>query len=288
MQQPRPLLATILAGACSFASAQIVINEVDYDQPGTDNAEFIEILNVGASMYPLQYLQVVLVNGNAGGQAIYATLSSASWPALPAGDFFVICANAATPNCNVTVTPATNLIQNGSPDAIALVMTEPTPTIVDALSYGGTVPGYAEGAGSSQEDSNLANGISIGRFPDGTDTNDNNADFHRMCSTPGAANVIDPQACDLGISVAELAAPPSSLLVMPSPAGQGVLVFDRNLAAETITFQVLTAQGALMAERTIASPRASWHVDLNATRGQLLLVRLISPTRNEATRIVAP
>jgi hypothetical protein len=137
------LQGALLCVACAAATntkAQLVINEVDYDQPGTDNAEFIEILNTGSSAFPLQYLQVALVNGNAGGNAVYATLENVSWPALPAGSFFVICANAATSNCNAVVPPATNLIQNGSPDAIALVITQPEPLVLDALSYGGGVP----------------------------------------------------------------------------------------------------------------------------------------------------
>lgn len=282
-------IAPLLLGLLTFPlSAQVVINEVDYDQPGTDNAEFIEILNTGSSAFPMQYLQVVLVNGNAGGSAVYATLENASWPALPAGEFFVICANAATPNCDAVVTPATNLIQNGSPDAIALVITQPEPMILDALSYGGNVPGYAEGTGASQEDSNLANGISIGRFPDGTDTGDNNADFQRMCSTPGTTNVIDPLACDIGISVPENSSTNSTFIVMPSPDGQGLLAFDSNLSSEPITFQLLTAHGALIAEREAASPRASWHMDLSGLHGRLLLVRLSTPTRQELRRFILP
>jgi len=285
IKQLAPILMPLMVGT---ASAQVVINEVDYDQPGTDNAEFIELLNVGTSAFPLQYLQVLLVNGNAGGSAVYATLENVSWPALPAGSFFVLCANAATPNCNAVVTPATNLIQNGSPDAIALVITQPEPLVLDALSYGGSVPGYSEGTGASQEDSNLANGISIGRFPDGTDTADNNADFQRMCSTPGAANVIDPLACDIDISVPESSAARSSFIVMPSPDGQGLLAFDRNLASEALTFQLLTADGALIAEHDSDSPRSSWHVDLSAMRGRLLLVRLTTPARQEVRRFILP
>lgn len=285
IKQLAPILMPLMVGT---ASAQVVINEVDYDQPGTDNAEYIEILNTGSSAFPLQYLQVVLVNGNAGGSAVYATLENVSWPALLAGEFFVICANAGTPNCDAVVTPATNLIQNGSPDAIALVITQPEPMVLDALSYGGSVPGYTEGTGTSQEDSNLTSGISIGRLPDGADTGDNNADFQRMCSTPGTANLIDLQVCDIDISVLENSAASPSFIVVPSPDGQGLLAFDPNLASEPITFQLLSANGALIAEGTAASPRASWHVGLSALHGHLLLVRLSTPTRQEVRRFILP
>ena len=39
----------ILAAPASAQSTTLVINEVDYDQPGTDTAEFIEIKNVSAA-----------------------------------------------------------------------------------------------------------------------------------------------------------------------------------------------------------------------------------------------
>lgn len=269
-----------------MANAQIVINEVDYDQPGTDNAEYIEILNTGSTAFPLQYLQVVLVNGNAGGNTVYATIENASWPALPPGSYFVICASAATPNCNAVVAPATNLIQNGSPDALALVITQPEPLVLDALSYGGNVSGYTEGTGSSQEDSNLATGISIGRFPDGTDTNDNNADFHRMCSTPGAANVIDPQLCDLDIGISRINSSGGGFQVLLSPGGEHVMLFDANAAGEEVLFEVFNAQGSMLFQhRSGAAPRASWSFPTGGIDSGVLLLRLSTPTRRETRKV---
>src|SRR4029079_11644454 len=38
---------SLLALSARAASAQVVINEIDYDQPGTDTAEFVELKNVG-------------------------------------------------------------------------------------------------------------------------------------------------------------------------------------------------------------------------------------------------
>ncbi|MCB9183547.1 MAG: lamin tail domain-containing protein [Flavobacteriales bacterium] len=277
-------IASVLAGA---AQAQVVINEVDYDQVGTDATEYVEIYNSGAFAFPLQYLQVVFINGNAGGAVEYRTLESVSWPALDPGDFFVICANAATPNCDHLATPATNLIQNGSPDAIALVMTQPVPTVIDVLSYGGSVLGYTEGTGTTIEDSNLTDGISIGRFPDGNDTQDNNSDFVLMCSSPGAGNVVDPQACDLSSGVATLSRS-ASFTAVPSPDGQGVLVFDPNRSGEPLSYELLTADGALVASSGSRGANASWYIDLSALKGRLLLVRLTTPTRNETRRIALP
>ncbi|MBK9176930.1 MAG: lamin tail domain-containing protein [Flavobacteriales bacterium] len=289
MMRLRLLLKICLIAPCA-ANAQLVINEVDYDQPGTDATEYIELRNSGGTVFPLQYVQVVMVNGNAGGAAVYRTLNGTSWPALPAGGYFVICANAATPNCNEVVTPATNLIQNGSPDAIALVLTEPTPTIIDALSYGGSVPGYTEGDGTSAEDTNISPGVSIGRYPDGTDTDNNATDFRLMCSTPGQANVIDPVQCDLSTALPAAApAPVQGLLVLPSPDGTGVLVFDANAAGERVALDLFAADGSWVASRgATTAQRISWQVDLSGLRGRLLLVRITSPTRQETRRFVLP
>ena len=43
------LLPVLGVFAALPASAQLVINEIDYDQPSTDTAEFIEIKNTGAT-----------------------------------------------------------------------------------------------------------------------------------------------------------------------------------------------------------------------------------------------
>src|SRR5215211_6889162 len=115
----RRLLVAVLAAGAFLAlpaaapavSTTLVINEVDYDQPSTDTAEFLELKNVS-------------------GAAI--DLASVS---LAAGDHYVICANLAnTANCDLDVSPDTNLIQNGAPDAIAL---RRDGTLIDALSYAG-------------------------------------------------------------------------------------------------------------------------------------------------------
>lgn len=283
----------LLTTSCVLATnvgAQLVINEVDYDQPGTDNAEYIEILNTGPSPLDLSNLNVMMHNGASGNAVEYASLSGGAWPVLAAGSFFVICANASTANCNAVVTPATNLIQNGPMDAIALVWTEnPTPLVMDVLSYAGTLPGEVEGTGTTNEDTNLAVGVSLGRFPDGTDTQDNSADFHRMCTTPGAPNVIDPLVCEFDVSVSGAQTPRSTFSAIPAPGGHGLLVFDANEASQPLTFDLFAADGALIASSpSCSAPRASWHVDLSSLQGRMLLVRLTTPTRQEAIRMLTP
>ena len=61
--------------AASSARAQLVINEVDYDQVGTDFNEFIELRNNSNCRIPLADLAIVLVNGT--GSAEYQRVSLA-------------------------------------------------------------------------------------------------------------------------------------------------------------------------------------------------------------------
>ena len=267
--------------------AQVVINEVDYDQIGTDNAEYLEIKNIGSSAFPLQYLRVVMINGNNGGAAEYRTIESSSWPALEPGDYFVICANQSiTVNCDHAATPATNLIQNGSPDAIALVSTTDG-FVYDQLSYGGSVPGYTEGTGTTAEDTNAQDGLSLCRWPDGADTDDNDADFVIGCPTPGDANMIDPVNCALSTGLVPI--PGAAPFLMTTDASGERLTFrlDQRTAAPTLV-NVYRADGALVATRDLGvTASATWTMDV-ADHGPLLLVQVVAGDQRWVRRVVLP
>ena len=106
------------------------ISEIHYDNAGTDTGEFVEVhLPAGTST---EGLQVVLYNGSNG--AAYRT------DAVPA-----VTAPADAPAVAVVDYPA-NGIQNGAPDAIALVGADGV--VIEFLSYEGTltaVGGPADG-----------------------------------------------------------------------------------------------------------------------------------------------
>lgn len=280
---PLALLLTV------SAQAQIVINEVDYDQVSTDNAEYIEIKNIGTSEYPMQYVTVVMYNGSTGTAQEYRTISDPSWQPLEPGGYFVICGNISlTPNCDHAATPATNLVQNGPLDAIVLVSSVNS-QVLDAVSYGGSLEGYVEGTGTSAQDTNDNDGVSIGRNPDGTDTNNNDADFFLMCSTPGAENLIDPTECDLSTGVRANVNMGSSLLVFPSPGGDHVLVFAREAVPTAMRLEVFAANGALiMAESKGITAQAQWNIDAQALHGSMLLVRYTTSEGSTTRRVVVP
>ena len=159
--------------------ARLVVNEVDYDQVGTDTGGFVEIANTGDAAAPLEGLALVLVNG--GDNAEYAR--SVLTGTLDAGAYVV-----------VQVDP-----QNGAPDGVALVDTA-SGELLDALSYEGaitaaTIDGrtYSLVEGTvlpdTTADSNAVEG-SLARLPDGKDTNDAATDWaFTQTATPGGPNV---------------------------------------------------------------------------------------------------
>ncbi len=273
--------------ACTL-QAQVVINEVDYDQESTDNAEYLEIKNTGSVPITLGLLEIVMVNGNDGAE--YRNLSNATWPTLAPGDYFVVCTNnAVTSGCDAVVTPSANLIQNGPSDAIVLILNGgPEPLVLDALSYAGTLVGYAEGTGTTAEDTNTSFGVSIGRFPDGSDTNDNDTDFRLMCSTPGAANLIDPVQCDLSTGMNTKLPASVGFTALLAPNGTDLLVYDANHANEPLVVSVLAADGRLVAQRSGSAARSSFALPVAEHRGGMLLVMLTTPTRKESLRVVVP
>jgi len=157
----------------------LVINEVDYDQVGTDGDGFVEVKNVGSSAATLDGIAVVLVNGGDGAEYERVALTGS----LATGAHLVVPVE----------------MQNGAPDGVALIDTA-TKALLDTLSYEGeihaaTIDGQVydlvEGTplAASVADSNSVDG-SLSRLPDGADTDDAATDWaFTTTKTPGAANV---------------------------------------------------------------------------------------------------
>ena len=161
-------------------SAKLVINEVDYDQVGTDANGFVEITNTGGAAADLANVDLVAVNG--GDSTDYDRVALTGTLATGA-------------HLDVAIE-----LQNGAPDGLALL---DGATLLDALSYeggitaatiGGQTYNLVEGTvlPTAVEDSNTVAGSLI-RNPDGKDTNDAAADWAFTTTiTRGAENVLTP------------------------------------------------------------------------------------------------
>ena len=169
----------------SLAMGQLFINEIDYDQPSTDNAEFLEIAGP-AGIYT--NVTVELVNGNTTPGSVYQTVDIPSLTLADETDgygFFVIGA-ATVSNVDLTPSgwPAENIIQNGSPDAIVLKING---TIVNAVSYEGSINDEdgnpMEVASASEDVYEGSEGESLSRL------GLQGSPWQVAAITPGAANV---------------------------------------------------------------------------------------------------
>lgn len=181
-------------------AANVFINEIHYDNAGTDAGEFVEI--AGAAGTDLTGWTIVLYNGANGQSYNTVTLSGT-------------LGNQQNGFGTSSVSYPTNGVQNGNPDGIALI--DNLGNVVQFLSYGGTFTatnGPAAGKTSVDigvtESSSTPVGASVGLVGSG----DEASDFHWAVignDTPGGVNagqsfngVVVPQPGTLSIADASV------------------------------------------------------------------------------------
>lgn len=203
----------------------LVINEIDYDNPGTDNFEYIELYNSSANPVDLGGLDLVLVNGGDSSTIAHreysrfhliATVDDAGVPAnvLPAGGYFVFGRGdggtlnllAPVPDSALRLSfPNSDTVQNGPADGVGLlhyasgqlldsvvyepVATTEQTTFTVATGVGDRTYNFAEGNAPTTAADITTDAGAIARQPNGMDTDNNNADFKFVIPyTPGSAN----------------------------------------------------------------------------------------------------
>lgn len=172
-------------GRASYTPPKPVINEILYDDPSTDDQEFVEIMGVPGT--DISNYVLTGVNGNGASEWTYATIPAST--TIPADGFYVV-GMAGVTNVDQVVTTT---MQNGAPDAI--VLKDSGANIIDALAYetGGSsglldLPTTATEGTGFKGGPNFGSTLSLGRTHDMVDTDDNEADFDIMVATPGEKN----------------------------------------------------------------------------------------------------
>lgn len=172
----------------------LLITEIDYDQMGTDSAEFVEIHNPSGAAVSLVGLSLELVNGNGGDVYRRFALSDAA-DRLEAGGYLVVGALAVTsalpagvPSIpfNPNVADLNNSVLQNGPDAVRIV--DAAGGLIDAFGYEGDVAGATEGDFLSGDPGN-ERPQSASRCPVDADTNDNATDFRYVTPSPGLASI---------------------------------------------------------------------------------------------------
>lgn len=290
------LIIALLVPCFLFAQTlALVINEVDYDQPSIDVAEFIEIKNIGTDPVALGNISVDLINGASGGNVVYLTLEDPNWPTLMPGDYFVICGNAGfTLNCDADVEPDIDLVQNGSPDAIAIRFTADT-VLLDKMSYEGDVPGFVEVSGSDLVDP-FWGGVggnnenkSISRVPDGIDTNNNNDDFEVACITPGTGNFQDTLNCVLPTGIWNAPVPSTELFTYVIPQSGTIMFSIEPSTASEIELNLYDLSGRILYTRSYPSTNKwSGGIPVSDLNSKMVVMQVITDNSVLARRIWIP
>ncbi len=169
-----------------YKPAKVVINEIDYDQPGTDTAEFIELKNVSGGQLDLTQYSIELWNG--ANNTIYSTINLTG--AVPTNGYYVISTTGSSvPNVNQRVAATQDYIQNGAPDGL-LIRFLPSGEVIDSFCYEGAMAGLVEGTPlpATPADDNVTANLSYSRYPDGVDTNITANDWQLKAITPGTSN----------------------------------------------------------------------------------------------------
>ncbi|MFO7842070.1 MAG: lamin tail domain-containing protein [Fidelibacterota bacterium] len=115
------------------AHAQLIINEIDYDQPGTDDYEFVELAGPAGT-----YNNVVvdLINGYGGSSYKTITLGNITLTDETDGYGFYVIGVPDVDNVDYSSGLSSNWIQNGDPDGVQLMVDG---SIVDGVAYDGAL-----------------------------------------------------------------------------------------------------------------------------------------------------
>ncbi len=214
------LIPAVLLSFAMFASTAMpqVLNEVLYDPANAAaGREFVEIFNETSQMVSLAGVKLEFANGAEPPHWSVRWTGTAS-DSIAAGGYFLI-GDRGWPADPVADAVVSLSLQNG-PDAIRLVLPDER---IDLLGYGQLefaelYEGEPAIPGSS--------GISLGRKPDGHDTNNNLADWwHLDGPTPGGQNFLRWQ-----LGVAACKHEPPSQVVAGRPVTVTVVVDNLGLA----------------------------------------------------------
>lgn len=188
---------------------KLMISEVDYDQPGEDDAEFIELYNAGTGTASLAGLELML--GTSEGSAPYSVFEIDDLGSLEPGEYLVLAAPGALselelPTPRIPLGDELDQIDNvrsalspGGGGAMIMLRDDTRDVLLDWVGYEGTVAlasGALDEAFTDEDEPTLAvddeaygAGGTLCRWPQGARS------AWTTCTepTPGAANVRAPR-----------------------------------------------------------------------------------------------
>lgn len=189
-------LASLLAASTALAVAPqsptgVVINEINYDDTGSDNFEFVELYNGSFVAVDISNWTLNGIDGTTSGNG---THTIAPGTLLQPGAFWVV-GDSGVPNVDEVISGLG--LENGA-DGVFLLdgnfiyqdgvcwetadWTNPLPTWLEGDGLWGAIQGVERPTGTLV--------VAMGRGVDGHDTDDNGCDFRPLPATPGELNVL--------------------------------------------------------------------------------------------------
>lgn len=161
------------AGPCT---AELKINEVQTAGPNGDRDEFVELFNDGPCALPIDDYSLFYEPGEGAELLVW---SAATGQTMQPGQFFVVGGAEFEGASDFPMSSAVALDALGG--ALGL---KKGGAVLDSVGWGEAAGDFLEGSAAPAPPS----GSSTGRFPDGTDTDDNEEDFKPLKPSPRKTN----------------------------------------------------------------------------------------------------
>jgi len=273
----------------SLTRADLLINEVDADQTGTDTAEFVELYNDDSAAVSLDGKVLVFYNGSNDQSYLAIDLDGLS---VPANGFLTIGNSGVA---GVARTFANNILQNGA-DAVALYVGNAadfpngtlasTDALIDAFVYESNdaddpgllallLPGQLQVDESAGMNPTI---VSMARIPDGAGGARSTTGYVLQSPTPGVSNVVSESLTltVLPTTFAENAgaAAATATLTRSGPTTQPVTVTIVNLDPTELSAPATVTIPAGQASVTFAVDAVD---DLSADGSQQAVLEAQSP-----------
>ena len=162
------------SGSCD---ATLIINEVQPAGPAGPDDEFIEIHNAGDCSLSID--GYALFYRSSDGTEDHLVWSAASGQTMQAGQFFVVGGTEFTGGADFPM--GANVALGASGGGLGLKKDE---VLIDSVGWGDATNAFVEGSTAPAPDTTQ----SIGRYPDGTDTDNNSTDFLELSPSPRKTN----------------------------------------------------------------------------------------------------
>ena len=250
----RPVVITVQNPAVALGTSNVWINEINYDTPGTDSNEYVEV--AGVAGVDLSAYSLVLYNNDTGAPYFTTNLTG-----------IVITNEGCGYGAEYVLIPG---IQNGAPDGVALLEGA---NVLQFLGYEGNMTasnGPAAGLVTSA-DMGTQTGTNVTLQLSGTGTNYSEYAWTTNTASPGLLNVAQ--------YITGCSAPPVTLAFSPAAATVAengvtvdVLVY-KSAAASNITAQLVVGGTATqVVDFTISTTNISL---AGATTSQVVTITLV-------------